>query len=75
MSPTDCNTLTAPLHGTVTYTNRRTTYGEVATFTCEVGFYLSHNETRTCGASGNWGGTTPECIIHGSVSVFIVSII
>ena len=61
----DCGAIPAPLHGGVTYSNDRTTYKEVATFTCDVGYYLSYDEARTCEATGNWRGNTPECIIKG----------
>ena len=61
----DCGNIPAPVHGEVFYSNNRTTYQEEAAFTCDLGFYLSHDVTRTCEASGNWGGTTPDCIITG----------
>ena len=51
----------------MTYSNDRTTYQEETTFTCDLGYYLSHDETRTCEASGNWGGTTPDCVIKGAL--------
>ena len=55
----------APADGDVTYSNGATTYNEVATFICDEGYNLNGDATRTCGADGNWGGTSPVCIIEG----------
>ena len=72
---TDCEKLGAPIHGDVTYSNGRTTYGEVATFTCAIGYYLSHNRTRVCSASSNWDGTTPKCIVQGTIIVVFILVV
>ena len=62
----DCGTITEPSNGAVSYSNNgATTYQEVATFTCDAGYDLSGDATRTCEASGNWGGATPVCNIKG----------
>ena len=65
-SHADCGQLVAPDNGGVTYTNNgATTYQEVATFTCDPGYDLTGDTTRTCEASGSWGGASPTCIIKG----------
>ena len=61
----DCGAIPAPFNGAVSFTNNRTTYHEVATFTCDIGYYLSHVQTRTCEAAGEWMGSTPDCIVKG----------
>jgi hypothetical protein len=39
-----------------------TTYNQVATHTCSIGFYRSSGSaTRTCQASGSWSGSAPSC--------------
>ena len=55
----DCGTLTNPLNGQVTFT--ATTFMSTATYSCNSGYTLSRNETRTCEASGTWSGTAPTC--------------
>ena len=67
----DCDVLPALLHGTVSYSSGRTTYKEIATFTCDVGYNLSHKQTRTCDDLGKWTGTTPVCIIQGNLAIFL----
>ncbi len=33
----------------------------VATYTCNPGFTLTGNSTRTCGSDGVWSGSDPMC--------------
>ena len=55
-----------PVNGGVTYSNNSaTTHMENATFSCHPGYTLTGDIIRTCNASGNWGGTSPSCIIIG----------
>ena len=35
--------------------------GTTAYFFCDDGFTLSHQDSRTCQASGNWNKQTPTC--------------
>ena len=55
-----------PANGGVTYSNGVTTYQEVATFTCDPGYDLTGNVTRTCLADGVWGDFSPVCVIKGN---------
>ena len=38
------------------------TPGETATYSCNDGYRLEGNATRTCQVSGDWSGQQPECI-------------
>ena len=55
----DCNALTDPANGQVSTTE--TTFGETATYSCNTGYNLVGNNTRTCQATGNWSGSAPIC--------------
>ncbi|XP_064397065.1 uncharacterized protein LOC135343945 isoform X3 [Halichondria panicea] len=55
----DCEALADPANGQVTV-NPDTLEDSIATYTCNVGFDLNGNETRTCFNSG-WGGEAPTC--------------
>lgn len=59
----DCQNITPPANGSVTYVNGSTTYKAVAAFGCNDGFVLSGNAIQTCSANGSWAGYTPECNI------------
>ena len=37
------------------------TFGAMATYTCDEGFNLIGNSTRLCQADGSWKGTDPTC--------------
>ena len=54
----DCGTLTNPANSQVSYTGR-TTFGQTATYSCDAGYSLVGNSTRTC--QGVWSGTEPTC--------------
>ena len=56
----DCGTLTDPNNGQVTHT-AGTTVGQTATYSCNTGYNLVGDSTRTCQAAGNWSGSTPTC--------------
>ena len=56
----DCGNLTDPDNGKVTHT-AGTTFGQTATCSCNTGYNLVGNSTRTCQASGNWSGSAPTC--------------
>lgn len=49
--------------------DRRTgTYGQVARYTCNEGYFLAGNDgeqARTCRADGSWSGSDPECVAIG----------
>jgi CUB/sushi domain-containing protein len=57
----DCGTLTAPTNGSVSAP--KTTYGQVATYSCMTGYGPSGSATRTCQASGAWDGMAPTCVV------------
>ena len=56
----DCGNLTNPGNGSVTHT-AGTTFGQTATYSCDTGYNLVGNSTRTCQATGNWSGSVPTC--------------
>ena len=55
----DCGSLMDPVNGAVSLTN--TTYNSTATYSCNDGFNLVGDTTRTCLASGNWSDSAPTC--------------
>ena len=56
----ECGTLTNPENGDVDHT-MGTTFGETATYSCNTGYNLVGDNTRTCQATGNWSGSEPTC--------------
>ena len=56
----DCGNLTDPANGRVDYT-AGTTNGQIATYSCNTGYNLVGDSTRTCQATGNWSGSAPTC--------------
>lgn len=59
----DCGPLAAPDDGAVSAPS--TTFGGVATYSCDGGFTLSGDATRTCQADGTWSGDAPVCTSSG----------
>ena len=65
-----CLSLEAIANGQITYspdTISPYNFGTVATFTCNTGFSLSGDMTRTCGGDGSsqsgvWSGSSPVCV-------------
>ena len=55
----NCEELSNPNNGGVTYSE--TTYQSVATYSCDTGFELVGDRTRTCSAEGTWSGSQPGC--------------
>ena len=55
----DCGTLTNPVNGQVSTTG--TTFGQTATYSCNTGYNLMGDDTRTCQATGQWSGNAPTC--------------
>ena len=66
---TDCGPLSAPVNGNVSYSNNRTTYQEVAAFTCDPGYTLIGDTDRTCSQDPVWGGASPTCEIKGTYEI------
>ena len=56
----DCGTLTNPANGQVTHTGG-TTFGQTATYSCNIGYNMVGGSTRTCLATGVWYGSAPIC--------------
>ena len=56
----DCGTLNALANGQVSHT-AGTTFGETATYSCDPGYNLTGDSTRTCQATGMWSGREPTC--------------
>ena len=55
----DCGSLSDPGNGIVDASN--TTFMNTATYTCNTGYNLASDTTRTCQANGTWSGTVPTC--------------
>ena len=56
----DCGSLTNPANGQVSHTTG-TTFGQTATYSCNTGYNLVGDSTRTCQATGEWSGSEPTC--------------
>ena len=56
----DCGTLTGPANGQVSHA-AGTTVGQTATYSCNTGYNLLGDSTRTCQAAGVWSGHAPTC--------------
>ena len=56
----DCGSLTDPANGSVNHT-AGTTFGQTATYSCNTGYNLVGDSTRTCQAEGSWSGSAPTC--------------
>ena len=54
-----CPILPAPTNGMVD--EPRNTFGSNATYTCDTGYTLNGDTTRTCGNDGSWSGSEPTC--------------
>ena len=70
----DCNALTDPANGQVSTTG--TTFGQTATYSCNTGYNLVGDSTRTCQATGNWSGSAPTCqsmLLFSSVNYQAIS--
>ncbi|CAI8036485.1 CUB and sushi domain-containing protein 3, partial [Geodia barretti] len=57
----DCGVLVDPTSGAVTLSN--TTFTSSATYSCNDGYSLVGDSTRTCLASGLWSGIAPNCTV------------
>ena len=56
----DCGSLPDPANGQVDH-RAGTTFGENATYSCNTGYNLVGDSTRTCQNTGNWSGSAPTC--------------
>lgn len=55
----DCGPLEDPSDGRVMFNS--TKFNHSATYTCNDGFELEGNRTRTCQANGEWSGSNSTC--------------
>ena len=55
----DCGALPNPLNGMVIFTI--TTVLSTASYSCDTGYTLFGNSTRTCQTDGTWSGSSPTC--------------
>ena len=58
ISTVDCGSLTDPANGSVNHTS----FGQTATYTCNTGYNLVGDSTRTCEGTGEWSGSAPTCV-------------
>ena len=56
----DCGNLTNPANGSVNH-SAETTFEQTATYSCNTGYNLVGNSTRTCQATENWSRSAPTC--------------
>ena len=56
----DCGNLMNPASGQVDLTSG-TTFNQTATYSCNTGFNLVGDSTRTCQAAGVWSRSAPTC--------------
>ena len=71
----DCGTLTDPANGQVNNT-AGTTFGQTATYTCDIGYNLVGENTRICQADGIWSGIDPLCqgmLLLGLSAIYLCS--
>ena len=54
-----CIELSSPTNGQVTWTGL--TSGSTATYTCDSGYRLIGDQTRTCLSTGMWSGQETTC--------------
>ena len=60
-----CLSLDDPSNGTVSCSlgdDGVPSYEDTCSFTCDTGYVLIGNDTRTCQSNGNWSGSTAMCI-------------
>ena len=60
MTISGCGNLSDPANGSITLT-AGTTLGQTATYSCNTGYTLVGDRTRTCQATGEWSGSAPTC--------------
>ena len=59
LTAVDCGNLTDPGNGQVNHTAG--TSGQTVTYSCNTGYNLVGDSTRTCQATGKWSGSAPTC--------------
>ena len=56
-----CEVLTPPTNGGIVYSNS-VSFNSIAVFVCNDDFNLIGTDRRTCLATGEWSGQSPQCI-------------
>ena len=73
LTAVDCGNLTDPANGRIDHT-AGTTFGQTANYSCNTGYNLVGNRSRTCNATGKWSETEPTCqgmLLKGDLSTFM----
>ena len=60
LTAVDCGSLTDPANGQVDHT-AGTSLGQTTIYSCNTGYNLVGDSTRTCNATGIWSGNAPTC--------------
>ena len=60
LTAVDYGDLTDPANGQVDHT-AGTSLGQTGIYSCNTGYNLVGDDTRTCQATGNWSGSAPTC--------------
>ncbi|XP_052257736.1 sushi, von Willebrand factor type A, EGF and pentraxin domain-containing protein 1-like [Dreissena polymorpha] len=58
-TPIDCGPMLNPSNGHVSYFS--TTYGSIANYSCNLGYFMYGSNSTTCMAEGHWLTTNPDC--------------
>ena len=72
----DCTSLNSLANGQVNHTSG-TTFGQNAIYSCNTGYNLVGNSTRTCQDTGEWSGSAPTCqgmLLKGDMALFYVHV-
>ena len=69
----DCDVLNAPLRGSVEFAG--TTYGNVATYSCDENYEISGVLTRQCLSDGQWSAAKPGCALRGKYNIGNISLV
>ena len=60
----NCSQLTYPNNGIINCSlgdDGVPSYEDTCSFTCNIGYELTGNDTRTCQSDGNWSGSDDVC--------------
>ncbi len=61
ISAIDCGVLSNPVNGSVEIP--LTTFNAIITYTCNDGYTLKGDTTRTCESDEQWSGSAPVCLL------------
>ena len=68
MTEVDCGEPPQPTNGELVLSE--TTYGSMATFSCNQGYDLIGSEVRVCQADGSWDGEITVCERKTDIDIF-----